>query len=110
MWPGKEHVETIIFNISDYTFALSHILWETPPTITVSDASELENYYQSIVVAITTADKETLPHKTFKHFLNPYWSTTLKENHKAMRQARSTWLSQGRHRGMEHPSYKYKQA
>ena len=47
-----------------------------------------------------------LPKTKFKPYLKPYWDTTLKDLHAAMRGKRRNWIREGRPRGHTHLSYR----
>ena len=97
--------------LQDYTFAVSHMLW--PINIPNSDAFEIEisTFYQNIIIILKNAVLETIPIVKFNRHAKPYWSNSVKEWHAEMSYRRRLWITEGRPRGMQFPTFQmYKQA
>ena len=97
--------------LSDYTFAVSHMLW--PLTIPNQSATDIEivTFYQKIVNTLKDAALETIPTVKFNKHTKPYWTTAVKECHSEMSYRRRLWLTDGRPRGMQFTSFRmYKKA
>ena len=67
---------------------------------------KLEQTYTHIVNSITVVSDLVLPKTKFKPYIKPYWDTTLKGLHAAMRGKRRNWIREGRPRGHTHLSYR----
>ncbi len=64
-----------------------------------------------ITHAIHYAANVSLPKSKFNKYSKPYWTRDVKAAHCKSRQMRTIWISNGRPRGREHPSFRsYKQA
>ena len=97
--------------LSDYTFAVSHMLW--PLTIPNQNATEVEimTFYRKIVNILKSAALETIPIAKFNKYTKPYWTNLVKECHSEMSYRRGMWIAEGRPRGMQFTTFqKYKQA
>ena len=71
----------------------------------------IDGLYASIVKSIHVATETCLPRTTYRSYLKPYWSGTIKKHHANMRFKRMVWIYSGRPRGAEHESYgEYKEA
>ena len=97
--------------LQDYTFAVSHMLW--PINIPNPDASEIEisTFYKNIIKILKNAVLETIPIVKFNRHAKPYSSNSVKECHAEMSHRRRLWITEGRPRGMQFPTFQmYNQA
>ncbi|XP_046562636.1 uncharacterized protein LOC124271539 [Haliotis rubra] len=97
--------------LKDYTFAVSHLLWSIKPPTEDCELTDIDEYYSAITCTILHASRETLPMKSFRSFLKPYWNKVVNDYHNHMTAKRRVWLADGKPRGPAHTSYReYKAA
>ncbi len=97
--------------ISGYEMCLALYLGEVESPVTDCTPEEVQNFYNHIVQSISAASSRCIPHKRYRKFLKPYWKGVVKAAHGVMGRTRQAWISDGRPRGMEHPTFKrYKEA
>ena len=97
--------------LQDYTLAVSHMLW--PINIPNQNASEIEisTFYQNIINIKKLAALETIPIVKFNRHAKPYSSNSVKECRAEMSYRRMLWITEGRPRGMQFPTFQmYNQA
>ena len=78
--------------ITDYTFAVSQNLWSVAFPKKVNKVI-IDSYYVQITSAIRKAEIETLPYKTFKRHIKPYWNEDLSVFRDFMRSSRIEWIN-----------------
>ena len=74
--------------------------------------NDIDSLYNDISRMVKSASDDHLPSsKKFNKHLKPYWDQSLKDLHKAMREKRKMWISDGRPRGILFSSYRqYKES
>ncbi len=65
----------------------------------------VDTVYDMLVQSMITACDSCIPKSNYKPFLKPYWNSSLKDLHKHEMEMRQAWMSDGRPRGHDHPSY-----
>ena len=65
----------------------------------------IEEYYDFVVTSKQQTANDNIPKAKFKPFLNPDWKNGLGKIHKNMLALRNVWVTNGRPRGNQHPSY-----
>ena len=78
--------------VDDYTFVVSQNLWSVEFPKTFSTAA-IDNYYAQIINAIKKAEVETLPYKSFKRHIKPYWNADLTLSRDHMCASRIEWIN-----------------
>ena len=73
--------------------------------------SKVNQFYATFVECITACANTVVPKSKFNPHSKPFWTKEVKQAHAQEREMRSIWVSEGRPRGMHHPSFcKYKRA
>ena len=94
-----------------YESELHNLLLEQPFGLYDNVYSCIDSRYNAIVDCIKTVSDSTLPRTKFRSYLKPYWNSSLKDLHAAMRDKRRKWIAEGRPRGCMFSSFiNYKEA
>ena len=94
-----------------YESELNNLLLEQPLGLYENVYSCIDSRYNAIVDCIKTVSDATLPRTKFRSYLKPYWNSSLKDLHAAMRDKRRKWIAEGRPRGSMFSSFiNYKEA
>ena len=94
-----------------YESELNNLLLEQPFGLYDNVYSCIDSRYNAIVDCIKTVSDATLPRTKFLSYLKPYWNSSLKDLHAAMRDKRRKWVAEGRPRGSMFSSFiNYKEA
>lgn len=97
--------------INDYSFALSHLLWNVEFPDGTINQFVIEDYYSKIVSSIQQAEHETLPYSVFRSHIKPYWNDNLSTLRDVMRSYRVDWISYCKFHDMKcELFYKYKKS
>ena len=89
-----------------YESELNNLLLEQPFGLYDNVYSCIDSRYNAIVDCIKTVSDSTLPRTKFRSYLKPYWNSSLKDLHAAMRDKRRKWIAEGRPRGCMFSSFK----
>ena len=89
-----------------YESEVSDSLLSYSCTADLDPKQKLEQKYTHIVNSIIEVSDSVLPKSQFKPYLKPYWDSTLKDLHAAMRGKRRNWIRDGQPRGHNHISYR----
>ena len=87
-------------NIIQNSEQMAHIIQgdlETPRSI--------DQAYSVLVSEVTTAAEKSLPKKSFKRFLKPYWNLELQGLHRKMKLYRNAWVKSGKTRQPNQTTY-----
>ena len=87
------------------------MLW--PINIPNPDASEIEisTFYQNRIKFLKHVVLGTIPIVKFNRHVKPYWTNSVKEYHAEIAYRRRLWITEGRPRGMQFPTFQmHKQA
>lgn len=115
-----EHIEANYTNwkrvtteqIQLYVATLSNhvdILWAL--SMEVRNRECIDVLYDVLTRSVLDAANSSIPKSKFLHFLKPYWNNSIQEVHQYMKLMRNRWISDGRPRGDNTPSYvNYKEA
>ena len=69
--------------------------------------NDIDSLYSAMTRMVKSASDDHLPNsKKFNKHLKPYWDQSMKDLHKAMREKRKMWISDGRPRGISFSSYR----
>ncbi|MES9879758.1 MAG: reverse transcriptase family protein [Sedimenticola sp.] len=83
----------------------------TAQSMEIRHPEDIDVLYDILTRSLLDAANRSIPKRKFVRFLKPYWNNNIQEAHKYMKNLRMQWISDGRPRGDNYPSYvNYKEA
>ena len=77
----------------------------------MDSVSDIEKLNTATTDLLLTASYETIQTKNFNSKWRPYWTSEVRETHKAARDKRKLWINEGMPRRIQHESFRnYKAA